>query len=156
MPAVRTCPGEAARQPSQEVLCSEDPLAHVRCKVTGGPLFQASSTCIEVEGEEERLTPPVCRVERLAGGGRGGEAGGPLPTPVGDPGGRGRGHTAPLPVHVCRSSEPCLDWEAERFRRKTSHFQHPDVSFPKPERTLSISLGPGAAPGCTVSPRLIW
>lgn len=47
---VHTCPGEAARQPSQMVLNAEDLLVQARCKVTGCPLSQASWTCTETEG----------------------------------------------------------------------------------------------------------
>lgn len=50
VPPAHTCPGEAARQPSQMVLNSEDLLVQVRCKVTGCPLSQANWTCKEMEG----------------------------------------------------------------------------------------------------------
>lgn len=45
-PAPHTCPGEAARQPSQAVLYAEDPSAQVSCRVAGCPLFQVSCTCV--------------------------------------------------------------------------------------------------------------
>lgn len=75
---MRTCPREAATQPSQEVLCVEDLLAQVSCKASGCPPFQASCTCVETwpvaggrerwDGGEAEVPPSVCL--ESAGGGR--------------------------------------------------------------------------------------
>ena len=74
---VHTCPGEAATQPSQEVLCAEDLLAQVSCKASGCPPFQASCTCVGMQpaagrqergdGGEAEVPPSVCRGGEVRG-----------------------------------------------------------------------------------------
>lgn len=81
---MRTCPREAATQPSQEALCAEDLSAQVSCKASGCPPFQASCTCVETRpvaggrekwgGGEAEVPPSVCQVGREEGG-RGAEPG---------------------------------------------------------------------------------
>lgn len=140
--AVRTCPGEAATQPSQEALCAEDLSAQVSCKASGCPPFQASCTCVETRpvaggrekwgGGEAEVPSSVCqggegrgreRCRAWAGGG--GEAGGPLAHPLGDGGGKRELRQTSLLAHACKSAEPRSDCRPEVFTGwKNPHSQH--------------------------------
>lgn len=67
---VHTCPGEAARQPCQAVLCAKHLCAQVSCRVTGCPLSQASCTCGGQGGcgGQERGGQRTCPAAKLCKG----------------------------------------------------------------------------------------